>query len=207
VVPIANDNSCLFNSVGGLLEGFDQCGANLVTELRQTVASVVQAASPDDERFSEAALNGLTRDAYAAHILQPHSWGGGIELAVLAEAWDVEIAALDVETCHQYVFGASDDPTQQKKRRIYLVYYGVHYDALEDRDVAGPPVRVFSPSDAVAEARALLAARHLQAAGSFTNVSHFTLRCATCEVGFVGAQEAQEHAKATGHTNFQEYKK
>lgn len=49
--------------------------------------------------------------------------GGGIELAILADFWDIEIAALDVESCHQYVFGQSEDAGQQKSKRIYLVYY------------------------------------------------------------------------------------
>ena len=49
--------------------------------------------------------------------------GGGIELAILADFWDIEIAALDVESCHQYVFGQSEDASQQKSKRIYLVYY------------------------------------------------------------------------------------
>jgi len=72
--------------------------------------------------------------------------------------------------------------------------------------VAGAPRRIFDPLDHVAEQRALLAARQLQAAGSFTNVSRFTLRCAQCQQGLVGAHEAQEHAKATGHANFEEYR-
>lgn len=83
----------------------------------------------------------------------------------------------------------------------------MHYDALEDDDVHGPPRRIFHPSDQSIASRALLAARQLQAAGSFTNVSKFTLRCSDCQAGLVGAVEAQEHAKATGHANFEEYAK
>ena len=84
---------------------------------------------------------------------------------------------------------------------------GVHYDALEDDDVHGPPRRIFHPSDQSIASRALLAARRRQAARSFTNVSKFTLRCSDCQAGLVGAVEAQEHAKATGHANFEEYAK
>jgi len=169
VQPIANDNSCLFNAVGGLVEGFHACGPALVTELRQTVASIISANS--DGRYSEGYL-GAPPDKYTRHILQPDTWGGGIELSVLAEFHDVEIAALDVETCHQYIFGESADPKLRKTRRIYLVYSGVHYDALEERhDNGQPPTRIFRADDELAASRALLAVRQLQAAGSFTNVA------------------------------------
>jgi len=86
---------------------------------------------------------------------------------------------------------------------------GVHYDASEDDDVHGPPgpSRIFHLSDQSIASRALLAARRRQAARSFTNVSKFTLRCSDCQAGLVGAVEAQEHAKATGHANFEEYAK
>ena len=37
--------------------------------------------------------------------------------------WDIEIAALDVESCHQNEFGQSEDASQLKSKRIYLVCY------------------------------------------------------------------------------------
>lgn len=42
-------------------------------------------------------------------------------------------------------------------------------------------------------------------ARQFTDTGTFTLRCGTCQIGVKGAKEAQDHAKTTGHTNFQEY--
>ncbi len=45
----------------------------------------------------------------------------------------------------------------------------------------------------------------LEQAKQFTDTHNFTLRCAVCQKGLRGEKEAQEHAKATGHVNFQEY--
>ena len=39
----------------------------------------------------------------------------------------------------------------------------------------------------------------------FTDVANFSLRCLVCQTGLVGENEAREHAKTTGHTNFGEY--
>ncbi len=65
--------------------------------------------------------------------------------------------------------------------------------------------RMFEADDTLAAQRALLAARRLQAQGAYTNVSKFTLRCSACQQGLVGAHEAQDHARQTGHTGFEEY--
>jgi ubiquitin thioesterase OTU1 len=54
-----------------------------------------------------------------------------------------------------------------------------------------------------AAAEQLVAGCH--AARQFTDTATFTLRCSACMLGLKGAKEAQEHAAATGHTNFTEY--
>ncbi|KAK1563169.1 hypothetical protein Q3G72_023411 [Acer saccharum] len=41
---------------------------------------------------------------------------------------------------------------------------------------------------------------------SFTDTARFTLRYGVCQIGVVGQKEAVEHAQATGHVNFQEYR-
>ncbi|MQL96899.1 hypothetical protein Taro_029579 [Colocasia esculenta] len=41
---------------------------------------------------------------------------------------------------------------------------------------------------------------------SYTDTANFTLRCGVCQIGVIGEKEAVEHAQATGHVNFQEYK-
>ena len=56
----------------------------------------------------------------------------------------------------------------------------------------------------MAEAAAL--ARRAQQAGKFTDTARFTLRCLVCQRGLTGQAEAVAHAKASGHTNFSEFK-
>ena len=43
-------------------------------------------------------------------------------------------------------------------------------------------------------------------AGNFTDTSSFTIRCLVCQCGLTGQAEAVAHAKASGHTNFSEFK-
>lgn len=199
--PITNDNSCMFNTVGYLME--QRISTDLMRQLRETVAAVILSDSSD--RYGEAML-GCPKEQYVQTMLKDATWGGGIELAILADTYDVEIAAIDVETAHQYLFGSSDSPSARKSRRIYCVYSGVHYDALYEEQPGGGRRTIFSPDDAVAESRALKAALLLQAQGAFTNVTKFQLRCSVCKTGLVGAVEAQQHAQQTGHQNFEEYK-
>nr|CAB3448939.1 unnamed protein product [Digitaria exilis] len=57
-----------------------------------------------------------------------------------------------------------------------------------------------------AEGLALNLVREAQRKRSYTDTSNFTLRCGVCQIGVIGQKEAVEHAQATGHVNFQEYK-
>ena len=171
----------------------------LATQLRQICASVI---SDDTTGQYDEAVLGSKKDVYVREICKSNVWGGAIELAILAEYYDCEIAAIDVESCHQYVFGN----TSNKSKRIYLIYSGVHYDSLVDH-MNGVRQRTFHPNDREVEKQALKAARLEQAKGAFTNVNKFTLRCSICKAGFTGALEAQGHAQQTMHQQFEEYVK
>lgn len=47
-------------------------------------------------------------------------------------------------------------------------------------------------------------AKEAKSSRQFTDVNKFTLKCIQCDVHLIGQVEAQQHAKATGHTNFGE---
>ena len=53
------------------------------------------------------------------------SWGGSIELEILAAYFQCELVAIDVQTLQQYHHGDS-----KHSRRAFLLYNGVHYDAI-----------------------------------------------------------------------------
>jgi ubiquitin thioesterase OTU1 len=66
---------------------------------------------------------------YVETILKPMTWGGSIELGIVAAYYNTEIASLDVET------GRIDhyEPKQGTAlgdMRCVLVYSGIHYVGL-----------------------------------------------------------------------------
>jgi len=109
------DNSCLFTAVGWLLSLAADAPA-----LRRACAAAVLA---DPAAFSSAVLGRAPAD-YAAHICRSATWGGGIELAVLARAHATELAAVEVRSGTLYVFGEGAGFS----KRAYLVFDGMHYD-------------------------------------------------------------------------------
>lgn len=64
-----------------------------VEELRQLVASTIQG---DHETYSEAVLE-QKRDGYCEWITMDSSWGGGIELGIFANFFDMEVCGNLIE--------------------------------------------------------------------------------------------------------------
>jgi len=199
------DNSCLFNAIGYV---FFRSLAK-AKELRKVVHDAVLS---DPDTFSEAAL-GKPPKEYAEWVLQPNSWGGQVELFVLSTHLQKQIAAYDVQTGRVDVYGEDRFP---RSERGHLIYDGLHYDALvfaypDLEDVSDTHVTVvdcsLEPISKIngfdRKARAL--AKKDQERRLFIDVANFSLRCLVCQTGLVGENEAREHAKNTGHTNFGEY--
>ncbi|KAI3446754.1 hypothetical protein Pfo_003419 [Paulownia fortunei] len=199
---IPSDNSCLFNAVGYVMDN----DKNKASELRQVIAATVAS---DPEKYSEAFL-AKTNEEYCAWILNPEKWGGAIELAILADYYGREIAAYDIQTTRCDLYG------QEKnfEERVMLIYDGLHYDALAMSPFEGAPEEFDQTIFAVHKDRtlgpierlALNLVKDQQRKRSYTDTANFTLRCAVCQIGVVGQKEAMEHARATGHANFQEYR-
>ncbi|KAF7815826.1 ubiquitin thioesterase OTU1 [Senna tora] len=218
---IPSDNSCLFNAVGYVMEH----NKNKAPELRQVMFSYViftinmhmsnflkviaATVASDPEKYSEAFLGKPNAD-YCAWILDSEKWGGAIELSILADYYGREIAAYDIQTTRCDVYG------QERKysERVMLIYDGLHYDALVMSPVEGAPEEfdqtIFSVQKdrtiGPVEGLALNFVKDQQRKRSYTDTANFTLRCGVCQIGVVGEKEAVEHAQATGHVNFQEYR-
>lgn len=196
---IASDNSCLFNAFGYVTEK----SRDQARSLRQLVA---QKISADQERFCEAFL-AKPNDEYCKWILKDDSWGGAIELSILAEHFQCEIAAYDICTKRRDLHGEG----QGYEKRCMLIYDGIHYDALAlaaDASAAEAEDVTMFQTGAVAElvdvkARSFVEEQHKQR--QFTDTGNFTLRCVSCQQGLKGEKEAKAHAEATGHTGFAEY--
>ncbi|KAL8531009.1 hypothetical protein ACS0TY_007861 [Phlomoides rotata] len=94
-----------------------------------------------------------------------------------------------------------------------LMYDGLHYDALmmffegapEEFDRMTFSVRKHRTVGPV-EALALNLVKDQQRKRSYTDLSNYTLRYGVCQIGVKGQKEVVEHAEATGHVNFQEYR-
>ncbi|CAN6230419.1 unnamed protein product, partial [Urochloa humidicola] len=199
---IPSDNSCLFNAVGYVMEH----NRNKASELRQVIAATVAS---DPVKFNEVFL-GKPNEAYCAWILDPEKWGGAIELSILSEYYGREIAAYDIQTTRCDLYGQEKNYSE----RVMLIYDGLHYDALAMSPAEGAPEEfdqtIFpvnhNRSIGPAEGLALNLVKEAQRKRSYTDTANFTLRCGVCQIGVIGQKEAVEHAQATGHINFQEYK-
>lgn len=199
---IPSDNSCLFNAVGYVMD-HDKKKAS---ELRQVIAATVAS---DPTKFSEVFL-GKPNQEYCEWILNPDKWGGAIELSILAEYYGREIAAYDIQTTRCDLYGQEN----KYPERVLLIYDGLHYDALAMSPSQEAPEEFDQTIFAVQKDRtigpverlALNLVKDQQRKRSYTDTSNFTLRCGVCQIGVVGQKEAAEHAQATGHINFQEYR-
>jgi len=187
-----DDNSCLFRALGACLLG---TSLDSMHELRSIVAQGIQS-QPD--LYNEATLE-KSPDAYCKWIQNPDSWGGGIEMGILAQQFDVEVCSINVQDLRVDRFN------EGKAQRCILVYSGIHYDAIA-LSYGSPDfdVKQFDASneDIVEKARDLC--RILQSRHYYTDTAGFELKCNTCGGSGSGEKWATQHAAETGHYDFGE---
>lgn len=195
-----DDNSCMFRALSyAVLGDFDS-----MHELRGIVATTIQT-QPD--LYSSAVLE-KEPDDYCKWIMREDSWGGGIELGILSQHFDIEISSINVEDLR------TDRFNENKSTRCILVYSGIHYDVIvlnpsfPPYDKANAPpeqdVKVFDSDNDAAMSAAIQLCSKLQEAKYFTNTNKFTVKCGDCGWTGSGEKSAVEHAQNTGHYNFGE---
>lgn len=195
---IPDDNSCLFNAIGYVLEDHSRSKAQY---LRNLVAEYILSRPLE---FSEAVLGRKPSD-YAAWITKMDAWGGAIELSIFSSIYSVEIASFDVQSGRMDLFGEG----RGYENRVYLQYTGIHYEAfalaLDPSLSESAEVTIFAASDVgiLQQVKQLVAVA--RASHRFTDLAGFTLRCEICKSGLKGQSEAQRHAMQTGHASFVEY--
>ncbi|KAI8995938.1 hypothetical protein BC832DRAFT_568073 [Gaertneriomyces semiglobifer] len=199
VREMKDDNSCLFRSIGYVIER----SAEVHARLRKIVADTILN---DPVTYNEAIL-GRTPDSYTSWITTPNSWGGAIELAVFSDVFQVEIDSIDVATLRVDKFGEGKYP-----KRVILFYSGIHYDAVALSPTTNAPEEfdqtTFEGTSTQGEtvlAAAIELARIWNQKRKFTDLANFTLKCGVCGKGLRGQKEAQAHAMEVGHTEFTEY--
>jgi len=158
---------------------------------------IAEVVSGNKATYDEVFL-GKKNEEYCKWILNPDSWGGAIELSILTNHYQTEIAVVDSQTLRMDIYGQS----LGYKQRVFLIYDGIHYDALALTLADGLPeemdVSIFSPDDSFAVAKGQEVAEDANRRGLYTDMAHFTLRCLVCQQGLKGQKEAVEHAKLKG---------
>jgi len=193
---IPSDNSCLFNSIAYALENraMDKAG-----EMRELIAGIVLS---DPINWNDAIL-GTKNEKYVEKIMQPGTWGGSIELTILAANYECEIAAWDVSSKRSNIFGQGSG----YKKRIYVLYDGVHYDVLAqnlngEKGAAQNDITIFDPKDELAFMQAASICEDHFKQKKFTNVYTYKIMCNICQTKLRGNEEIRGHAELTGHTDF-----
>ena len=196
-----DDNSCMFRALGAAVLG---PGLDSVTELRSVVAQSIQA---QPELYSAAVLQ-MAPDAYCGWIQRPDAWGGGIELGILSQVFDVEVCSINVQDLRVDRFN------EGARRRCVLVYSGIHYDTIAVSTSsafsmtagleAENDVKVFDAADAEILDKAKELCRVLQRKHYYTDTSGFAVSCLDCGWKGRGEKGATKHAAETGHYNFDE---
>ncbi|CBX97972.1 hypothetical protein IAQ61_010077 [Plenodomus lingam] len=192
-----DDNSCMFRALGtavltGELDSMD--------ELRSLVAQGIQS---NPELYNEATLE-KSPDEYCKWIMNPNSWGGGIELSILSQHFDIEIASINVQDLRVDRFN------EGQTRRVILVYSGIHYDTIAFVPQGVSPldtendVKLFDASDNVILEAARQLCGELKKQHYFTDTQKFSIQCNTCGWKGAGEQAATLHHNESGHVDFAE---
>lgn len=208
---IPDDNSCLFNSISYALYGPQAIkpGSLSSQKLRDIVVEEIGA---HPEIYSEVVL-GRTNEKYREWIRKSTSWGGAIELGILAARLQVCIHCLDIELGQFIKF---ESETRRPSSFIILIYLGIHYDVLALNDILSKSEGSMSSDNCVwpldtkisqsLTNAALYLCGLLQSRNYTTNTTTFRVRCLVCYQVLVGETGATRHANETGHFNFGEVK-
>ena len=194
---IPGDNSCLFNSIGYLVEGSYQDA--LAFRLRQHCADVVKG---DPDMYCEPVL-GMENAKYVDWITNPFNWGGENEINILSQRFQCEIAVVAMHGGFVMVYG---EGTENYVGRIYLLYTGSHYDALVgcleggENDTA-KEVRMFPVGDETGKPMALEVARvaEEEAIKKASERRRKVLKCAGCAAILDDNDAFQAHCMEVEH--------
>lgn len=192
-----DDNSCMFRALGTAVLS---SSLDSMTELRSLVAQAIQA-QPD---FYNEAILQRKPDEYCQWISYSDSWGGGIELSILSQEFDIEICSINVQDLRVDRFN------EGRPKRCILVYSGIHYDTVafvpdgsSTLDTEGD-IKLFDSSDEVILESARQLCGELRKKHYYTDTQKFSIKCNTCGWKGAGERAAVQHAEETSHMDFGE---
>ena len=183
------DNSCLFAAI----HYAENQKFGSISYLREQVANYIVA---NPYKFPEQAL-GRSPDEYVEWIMEKDTWGGEVELIILAEFIEKEIAVINTNPWNHHIFGQG----QNYRKRIYLLYNGAHYNLIVRNFSWGPvdmDVTIFrAESETNLNAALQAAEKFMLQNGDNENIVFY---CRNCEVTFVGKSKATAHGQETHHS-------
>lgn len=194
---VPDDNSCLFSSISLALTGTIDWK---LLDLRRVVAETIRK-SP---HIYTTEILERPIEQYCDWIQKPESWGGAIELGILAKHLNIRITTYDIDLGQPITFQDESNPAT---RFIVLIYSGIHYDAIVTNEVLttnkSGDIGVWDSSTSLSAACEKLV-KLLQSKNYATNTTKFRVRCLDCYEILVGEQGASRHANSTGHFRFGE---
>lgn len=164
-------------------------------------------------------------DEYVEWITKEKSWGGAVELGIVAKHFNVEIDSIDVQRLATYRFNhppdaedaaalaANPPPSTQPGQiphptaRGIVCYTGIHYDLFVfnyDERYASKDVVLFDMDDPVPLMMAMEACKLLNIGGCFDDEDEMELVCMICGVKMTGNRGVEAHGRKTGHFTFQQ---
>ena len=122
------DGSCLFYSLDFLFTGEERPCAS--SELR---ALCVKRILENSATYSALRLGVESVREYTDWISDGANYGGETEILILSEEFGYEIAVVSIESKVQILKYSPQTP-QDELKRIYVIYNGQHYDAMQWKD-------------------------------------------------------------------------
>jgi ubiquitin thioesterase OTU1 len=184
------DNSCLFHAIAYALEN----DKDKATYLRHVVAEYIFF---NQDKYKPPLIE-MPASQYSEWILKNTSWGGSIELEILSNHYAVQICVVDVGNLNMQIFGQDKDYAA----RIYLLFYGDHYDLLvrniTDEEELMKDSCIFHEKDRYAYEGAIWVATNLNSQNEFKD-NGSPMDCKLCGKNLKGRQEVMEHVYQTGH--------
>lgn len=209
---VPDDNSCLFNSIIYAKFAIRGNEGNSVQEEVYKLRTTVSKAIGENPILYDELVLGRPVDKYREWILKKDSWGGAIEIGIIAQHLNLDIYCLDVELANFIKF----ENSSSAEEFIVLVYSGIHYDVMARNQILSTNFldklkdecvfRKGSPQGDSFLKDCQELCRLLQTKNYSTNTTTFRVRCLECYEILVGEMGASNHGNKTGHYRFGEIK-
>ena len=144
----------------------------------------------------------LPKEQYIEKIENIGTWGGGIELKIFSDMFQVQIASIDVQSNRVDIFGED----KRYPQRIYVVYNGVHYDPLvfANSESSKDDITIFESDDNITLIQMQEFCKKFKESGDYVDLGRSQFRCSICNLIFNSQEEAIQHSTLTSHVDFQQ---